>query len=213
MSTPSSSHTVSPLTVLKKVKKAENELLSAGTAESKATKAPTDEDDIKTTDGVARYMAYIGRIPRAIRASVRYMAYTSDLGEAFRPVIHPKLVKAAYGASWLYVAGDVAWEGYKEQQRGSSSSVVSYTVFKRAVFQAIASMAIPAFIIHTQVRIFSQVFKRLGRFQKWGPTTSGLLLIPALPLFVDEPVEHVLDKTFDLVLPPPKELSHKAHSH
>ena len=41
------------------------------------------------------------------------MAYTSDIGESFRPVAHPKLVRAAYGISWAYLAGDVAHEGYK----------------------------------------------------------------------------------------------------
>ena len=35
----------------------------------------------------------------------RYVAYTSDIGEAFRPVVPPWLVTAAYGVSWAYVAG------------------------------------------------------------------------------------------------------------
>lgn len=43
----------------------------------------------------------------------RYVAYTSDIGESFRPVAHPNWVRAAYGVSWLYLAGDVAHEGYK----------------------------------------------------------------------------------------------------
>ena len=43
----------------------------------------------------------------------RYVAYTSDIGESFRPVAHPGLVRTAYGISWLYIGGDVAYEGYK----------------------------------------------------------------------------------------------------
>lgn len=43
----------------------------------------------------------------------RYVAYTSDIGESFRPVAHPNIVRAAYGVSWLYLAGDVVHEGYK----------------------------------------------------------------------------------------------------
>lgn len=43
----------------------------------------------------------------------RYVAYTSDIGESFRPVAHPYLIKGAYGVSWAYLAGDVAHEGYK----------------------------------------------------------------------------------------------------
>lgn len=43
----------------------------------------------------------------------RYVAYTSDIGESFRPVAHPWLVRGAYGVSWIYVLGDTAHEGYK----------------------------------------------------------------------------------------------------
>jgi mitochondrial fission process protein 1 len=43
----------------------------------------------------------------------RYVAYTSDIGESFRPVAHPYLVRSAYGISWAYIAGDVGYEGYK----------------------------------------------------------------------------------------------------
>lgn len=43
----------------------------------------------------------------------RYVAYTSDIGESFRPVAHPNWVRAAYGVSWAYLIGDVSHEGYK----------------------------------------------------------------------------------------------------
>jgi fission process protein 1 len=43
----------------------------------------------------------------------RYVAYTSDIGESFRPVAHPGLIRTAYGISWLYLTGDVLHEGYK----------------------------------------------------------------------------------------------------
>ena len=45
--------------------------------------------------------------------STRYLAYTSDLGEAFRPNINPAFVKGAYAVSWMYLGGDVAYEGWK----------------------------------------------------------------------------------------------------
>lgn len=41
------------------------------------------------------------------------MAYTSDIGESFRPVAHRGVVRAAYGISWAYILGDVSYEGYK----------------------------------------------------------------------------------------------------
>lgn len=43
----------------------------------------------------------------------RYVAYTSDIGESFRPVAHPNWIRAAYGVSWLYLLGDVSHEGYR----------------------------------------------------------------------------------------------------
>ena len=50
----------------------------------------------------------------------RYVAYTSDIGESFRPVAHPWLVRSAYGISWAYIIGDVSHEGYKAYKRNQS---------------------------------------------------------------------------------------------
>ncbi|TVY81227.1 Mitochondrial fission process protein, partial [Lachnellula suecica] len=66
-----------------------------------------------STDSSIRYAAYVTRIRTALLSAQRYVAYTSDIGESFRPVAHPNLVRAAYGISWAYIAGDVAHEGYK----------------------------------------------------------------------------------------------------
>lgn len=68
------------------------------------------------------------------------MAYTSDVGEAARPIVAPKMVTAAYGVSWLYLIGDTGYEGYKarreligipygaetEQQRGKDCSARAF---------------------------------------------------------------------------------------
>jgi len=66
-----------------------------------------------TTDTNVRWAAYANRVRTIMRAGHRYVAYTSDIGESFRPLAHPKLVRTAYGISWLYLTGDVAHEGYK----------------------------------------------------------------------------------------------------
>ena len=67
----------------------------------------------ESTDSNIRYAAYATRIRTALLSAQRYVAYTSDIGESFRPVAHPNWVRAAYGISWAYLAGDVAHEGYK----------------------------------------------------------------------------------------------------
>ena len=73
-----------------------------------------------TTDTSIRYAAYANRIRTIMLSAQRYIAYTSDIGESFRPVAHPWLVRGAYGISWAYIIGDVSNEGYKaycRQQR------------------------------------------------------------------------------------------------
>jgi fission process protein 1 len=72
-----------------------------------------DESAPDSTESNVRYAAYATRIRTALLSAQRYVAYTSDIGESFRPVAHPRLVTAAYGISWAYLIGDVAHEGYK----------------------------------------------------------------------------------------------------
>ncbi|KAF9874638.1 hypothetical protein CkaCkLH20_07775 [Colletotrichum karsti] len=67
----------------------------------------------ESTESNVRYAAYATRIRTILLSAHRYVAYTSDIGESFRPVAHPLLVRGAYGVSWLYILGDVSYEGYK----------------------------------------------------------------------------------------------------
>lgn len=72
-----------------------------------------------TTDTNLRYAAYANRARTIMLSAQRYVAYTSDIGESFRPVAHPWLVRSAYGISWAYLIGDVSHEGYKAYQRNA----------------------------------------------------------------------------------------------
>ncbi|ERT02515.1 uncharacterized protein SPSK_05453 [Sporothrix schenckii 1099-18] len=67
----------------------------------------------ESTDSKVRYAAYAARLRTILLSAHRYVAYTSDIGESFRPVAHPLLVRGAYGISWAYILGDVSYEGYK----------------------------------------------------------------------------------------------------
>jgi mitochondrial fission process protein 1 len=66
-----------------------------------------------STESNVRYAAYANRLRTIMLSAHRYVAYTSDIGESFRPVAHPWLVRGAYGISWAYILGDVSNEGYK----------------------------------------------------------------------------------------------------
>lgn len=67
----------------------------------------------QSTESSVRYAAYAARLRTVLLSAHRYVAYTSDIGESFRPVAHPYLVRSAYAVSWAYILGDVGYEGYK----------------------------------------------------------------------------------------------------
>ncbi|KAI4169862.1 MAG: hypothetical protein LQ343_005411 [Gyalolechia ehrenbergii] len=70
-----------------------------------------------STDTALRYTPYLARARTILLSAHRYVAYTSDIGESFRPIAHPWLIKGAYGVSWAYLVGDVSHEGYKAYLR------------------------------------------------------------------------------------------------
>lgn len=166
------------------------------------TCTPTDS----STETPARYLALVARIRPLLIPASRYLAYTSDVGEAFRPVVNPKVVTAAYGVSIAYVLGDVAYEGWKGhlQARGEPDDqlVIGLKVARRATFQGTASMLFPALTIHSAVRYSKKFFfanVTSPRVQAIGPTAVGLSVIPFLPSLFDEPVEHLVNKAFDRI--------------
>ncbi|KAK0230594.1 mitochondrial 18 KDa protein-domain-containing protein [Armillaria fumosa] len=168
------------------------------------------KDNVDSTDSDIRYLAYGARLRTALRASTRYIAYTSDVGEAFRPVVPPWVVTAAYGVSWLYLGVDVAYESYKAHRRGpsaveaahfSESTRLGLVAVQRATFQSIASMGLPALTIHTIVKQTKKAFVNVQnpKLKAWGPTLSGLAVVPALPYLYDHPVEVATDRAFDWI--------------
>ena len=184
---------------------------------------------VDSTDTNYRYAAYAARARTILLSAQRYVAYTSDIGESFRPIAHPYLVRGAYAVSWAYLIGDVSVEGYKahcrnerrlhpdptqdvigdavkpekdseEGKRGvpsalgdgvradSGASVAAATatvrnltipaiedykavMVKRAVFQSIASMGLPAFTIHSIVKYAGKAMKNVKNttVRTWGP--------------------------------------------
>ncbi|KAH7382379.1 mitochondrial 18 KDa protein-domain-containing protein [Phaeosphaeria sp. MPI-PUGE-AT-0046c] len=220
-----------------------------------------------TTDTSIRYAAYASRLRTIMLSAHRYVAYTSDIGESFRPVAHPWLVKSAYGVSWLYLLGDVSHEGYKaycrnqrtlhpekyldiqeksdtaaaqlvpsaanttgifdtvkavarnatstegvkmEKQPGALTgdhvspglvpAIEDYraVMAQRALFQGVASMGLPAFMIHSIVRYSGRALKdaKNTTVRTWGPIGLGLAAVPFLPYIFDEPVEHATEWIF-----------------
>lgn len=175
-----------------------------------------------STESGVRYAAYASRLRTIMLSAHRYVAYTSDIGESFRPVAHPNWVRAAYGVSWAYLIGDVSHEGYKAYLRnqevlhpqldpatpkgaalkapGTVPAIDDYRarMAERAVFQGIASMGLPAFTIHSIVRYSGRALKGVKNpmLRTWGPIGLGLAAVPALPYMFDHPVEVATEKVF-----------------
>mmetsp|Transcript_11194 Transcript_11194/g.30279 ORF Transcript_11194/g.30279 Transcript_11194/m.30279 type:complete len:248 (+) Transcript_11194:88-831(+) len=171
--------------------------------------AAGEGDDI---EAVGRYAAFGLRIKqlfaikaaamgKAVAANARYTAYSSDVGEAFRPVVRPWMVNASYGLAVAYIVGDIGYTVYKESKKPGAD--LTRATAHAVCFQGIASLALPAVIIHQTVHAAQGVAKRAGRFTKWGPTLAGLALIPMLPTLLDEPVEHGLEWAFASYWPTP----------
>jgi fission process protein 1 len=141
--------------------------------------------------------------------------YILDFGEAFRPIVNARIVTGTYLIAIGYCVADVGWEAYKLRKRGyvheKTNEKMSMTqlVIERSVFQAIASVIVPFLVIHTTVDVGKKVCKRIGRFQKWGPTIVGLSIIPFLPLCLDHPVEAGLEYAFENYGPWAKDKTHK----
>lgn len=166
-----------------------------------------EEDVLLTTEVIqdhlndAQLPRFAGYTSAFARAS-RYLAFTSDFGEALRPVIAARMVTATYMISIGYCMADVGYEAYKLKERGyvheNTKEPVTMTqcVVERATFQGVASIGIPFMLIHSTVNVSHRIFKKIGKFNRWGPSLTGLSLIPLLPMYLDEPVEHALEKAF-----------------
>jgi fission process protein 1 len=170
--------------------------------------SPTRESEARVIPLVAR----IGKLfaikkvalKQAVASNIRYVAYSSDVGESFRPVLPGRAVQATYGLAIGYVCCDVGYHVYQETQLPETApKSISRCVVHNTVFQLIASLALPAFIIHSGVHQAQRSFKKLGRYTKWGPTVVGLAMIPFLPACVDYPAEVVIDTGFAYTWPHP----------
>lgn len=144
-----------------------------------------------------RAAGYTGAFARAFR----YLAFTSDVGEALRPVMRSAIVTATYGVAAAYCFADVGWETYKVTKTGKNEKGHPCTPLQMAVerstFQVVASLVGPAIIIHTSVDFAKWATAKMKRFQRWGPSVFGLAIIPLLPMYLDEPAEHAIEYAFE----------------
>ena len=141
---------------------------------------------------------------------LRYLGYTNELGESFRPIF-PKFVVPSYVVSFGYVFCDTADKTMKAQQeaklldpRLQTLHVVESAV-DTLVWQSLASVIIPGITIHKIVDVTCDLLA--GKYaavpiknvphavQRWGPTAVGLATIPLVIHPLDNFVHFLLDVT------------------
>ncbi|KAH5566852.1 hypothetical protein HBI26_167120 [Parastagonospora nodorum] len=161
----------------------------------------------------------------------RYVAYTSDISESFRPVAHPYWVRGAYGGYKAYIRNQRTLhpESYIEVQENNKGAELTASppksifesvkdvakqatntegvkisatpgaltgkhvtpslipaiedyravMAQRAVFQAVASIGLPAFTIHSIIRYSRRAIK--------DAKNKTLAAVPFLPYIFNEP--------------------------
>jgi fission process protein 1 len=159
-----------------------------------------EEDVLRDTD--ARYLAYAQRVARVLAPGTRYLAFSSDVGEAFRPVVSKNMVRLSYGLTWGYVFGDIGYSTYNAYKlHPDNSNFVKDRAARSTLFQLVGSVALPFLIIHTTVaqsaKAFAKYTPNYKHVRAWGPSALGLALIPLLPTFVDHPIEKAVDYAFN----------------
>ncbi|KAJ9456364.1 Mitochondrial fission process protein 1 [Diplonema papillatum] len=128
--------------------------------------------------------------------NVRYAGYANELGEAFRPLIPKPAVAATYVVAIGYAAGDTFDKGQREYRRSRNvnHSVAAGSI--AALWQLLASVTIPALFVNRQVALTAWLLKRSSSRMAttFGPTLSGLCMIPFLPYILDPPITHVVNE-------------------
>jgi len=153
-----------------------------------------------------QYLAYFRNIGSVLRnlfvTSARPLAYTSEVGESFRPLIPNWSVRTLYGISIGYVLVDTGIKTYDVKHLGQKQMIIKGG--DTLLWHTFASMILPAVTIHTIVKSSSTVltrFNTLNRFPKVGkflPTIIGLGSIP----FIIHPLDHITDFVMDKTIRP-----------
>lgn len=162
-------------------------------------------------DSSLRVAGYTGVYARLFR----YLAFTSDFGEALRPVVKVGLVNLSYAIAIGYCFADVGIEAYNLHERGyltrdGKPMTMTQCVVERSVFQGLASILLPFGIIHTTVGVGKNFFGKIGRFTKFGPSILGLSIIPLLPMYLDHPCEQAIEYTFEKYGPWRRQKEHES---
>jgi mitochondrial fission process protein 1 len=132
----------------------------------------------------------------------RYLSYTSDFGEAIKPVTQVRFVHFLHIISIGYCIADIGLEAYNLRCRGYVTkenkpiSAQRY-ILQRSVFQVLSTIIFPYGIINATIGLGNVIVQRAARFQRYGPSILALCVIPLIPRYIDKPIEEAIEYIFD----------------
>ena len=144
--------------------------------------------------------AHVEHEPREVDyfrdSALRYLGYTNEVGEAFRPLVHPRYVTATYGVAFNYVLADAFFQSAKKSNADQHSGLV---FVDSLLWQSLASVAIPGVTINLITKASSKMMVAATQnktVRKFAPTVIGLSAIPLIIKPIDEFTDVLMDSTF-----------------
>jgi len=139
---------------------------------------------------------------------VRYLGYSNEVGEAFRPVIPTKAVWFTYGIACAYVACDAADKGFIVYKKvpfdnpEDRTRQAALTCCDALIWQSLASVVVPGVTINRlcwATRLALIHGARLPKLaSKYISVAVGLAAIP----FIIKPIDNAVDHAMDLTIRP-----------
>ena len=149
------------------------------------------------------FIPYFRPIVSSLRSitNVRALAYTSEIGEASRPIVPKGIVNLAYGLSFGYVFADMAVKIHDVQTQGQEQML--WTGIDSGIFHTSASIVTPAVVIHSIVKFAGKIQTKIlnsknitgHKYMKFIPSIIGLVSIPFIIHPIDHGTEYIMDHT------------------
>ncbi|XP_055911990.1 mitochondrial fission process protein 1 [Eupeodes corollae] len=129
---------------------------------------------------------------------LRFLGYSNELGEAFRPIWPKHLVNLSYAVAVAYVLADTVDKAKMvHEKQGSSNRDVAIKAGDVLIWQMFASVIIPGYTIN---RLTNGTRFMVKRFKvpnaRYIPTAIGLASIPFIITPIDKLIDYLMDETY-----------------
>ncbi|KAF9796635.1 hypothetical protein SFRURICE_012728 [Spodoptera frugiperda] len=131
---------------------------------------------------------------------VRYLGYANEVGESFRALVSYRLVRFSYAVAFGYTFADTADKSYKMLKTDGRPKQVLIEAGDVLIWQTLASVVIPGFVINRLCTYSSMGLKRFTKIKpmtrKWMAVGIGLSSIPFIVHPIDDSTTWFMDSTY-----------------